>query len=94
MVARAVAEMRILAEYCLPLVRVGGLFVAAKGPDPQVEVESSRKAVRLLGASIIDLCTVDSMGAHGQRTAVICYKDRPTPPKYPRQLGVPSKMPL
>ncbi|CAA7407082.1 unnamed protein product [Spirodela intermedia] len=93
-VARAVAEMRTLAEYCLPLVRVGGLFVAAKGHDPQEEVESAKNAVRLLGASVIDLCSVESQGPHGRRTAVICHKDRATPAKYPRQPGVPAKTPL
>nr|XP_019702901.1 uncharacterized protein LOC105039142 isoform X3 [Elaeis guineensis] len=93
-VARAVAEMRILAEYCLPLVRVGGLFVAAKGYHPQEEVKVAENAIRLMGASILELSTVESHGPLGQRTVVICLKDRATPRKYPRHPGVPSKMPL
>lgn len=93
-VARAVAEMRILAEYCLPLVRVGGLFVAAKGSDPQEEVKDAEKAIRLMGASLLELCSVESHSPLGQRTAVICFKDRRTPKKYPRLPGTPSKMPL
>ncbi|OMO77549.1 rRNA small subunit methyltransferase G [Corchorus capsularis] len=56
-VARAVAEMRILAEYCLPLVRVGGLFVAAKGHDPQEEVRNAERAIKLMGASVLKLCS-------------------------------------
>ncbi|KAH9318147.1 hypothetical protein KI387_019916, partial [Taxus chinensis] len=56
-VARAVAEMRVLAEYCLPLVRVGGLFVAAKGFDPQEEVENAKEAIRLMGAFMLQLCS-------------------------------------
>ncbi|XP_020090122.1 uncharacterized protein LOC109711480 [Ananas comosus] len=93
-VARAVAELRILAEYCLPLVRVGGLFVAAKGYDPQEEIRNAQNAIRLLGGSVIRLCDVASLGPFGQRTAVICLKDRATPRKYPRHPGIPSKMPL
>ncbi|KAF2316036.1 hypothetical protein GH714_040831 [Hevea brasiliensis] len=83
-VARAVAEMRVLAEYCLPLVRVGGLFVAAKGHDPQVEVQNAEKSIQLMGASIFQLCSVESHSPYGQRTAIICVKDHPTPRKYPR----------
>ncbi|KAG8652519.1 ribosomal RNA small subunit methyltransferase G isoform X2 [Manihot esculenta] len=83
-VARAVAEMRVLSEYCLPLVRVGGLFVAAKGHDPQVEVQNAEKSIQLMGASILQLCSVESHSPNGQRTAIICVKDRPTPRKYPR----------
>ncbi|XP_050151479.1 uncharacterized protein LOC126626262 isoform X2 [Malus sylvestris] len=56
-VARAVAEMRVLAEYCLPLVCVGGLFVAAKGHDPQEEVRNAEKAIQILGASVLQQCT-------------------------------------
>ncbi|XP_077214873.1 S-adenosyl-L-methionine-dependent methyltransferases superfamily protein isoform X2 [Tasmannia lanceolata] len=93
-VARAVAEMRILAEYCIPLVRVGGLFVAAKGYDPQEEVRNAKSSVQLLGASILQLCSVESHSPYGQRTAVICLKDRPTPRKYPRLPGIPAKTPL
>ncbi|CAA0826760.1 S-adenosyl-L-methionine-dependent methyltransferases superfamily protein [Striga hermonthica] len=83
-VARAVAEMRILAEYCLPLVRVGGLFVAAKGHDPQEEVTKAVKAIHLMGASLLKTCFVESHSKYGQRTAIVCLKDGSTPRKYPR----------
>ncbi|WCJ36028.1 Ribosomal RNA small subunit methyltransferase G [Euphorbia peplus] len=93
-VARAVAEMRVLAEYCLPLVRVGGLFIAAKGHDPHVEVRNAERSIKLLGASLLQLCSVDSHSPYGQRTAIICVKDQPTPRKYPREPGTPAKLPL
>ncbi|KAB1200017.1 Ribosomal RNA small subunit methyltransferase G [Morella rubra] len=93
-VARAVAEMRILVEYCLPLVRVGGLFVAAKGHDPQEEVRTADRAIQMMGASLLQLCSVESHSPYGQRTAVICLKHRPTPRKYPRDPGTPAKAPL
>ncbi|KAF9623351.1 hypothetical protein IFM89_000840 [Coptis chinensis] len=93
-VARAVAEMRVLAEYCLPLVRVGGLFIAAKGHDPQEEVRNAGRAITLLGASVLQLSSVESHSPYGQRTAVVCLKDRPTPRKYPRDPGTPAKVPL
>ncbi|CDP16402.1 unnamed protein product [Coffea canephora] len=93
-VARAVAEMRVLAEYCLPLVRVGGLFVAAKGHNPQEEVKSAKRAVNLLGASVLQTCNVESKSKYGHRTAIICLKDGTTPKKYPRDPGTPTKLPL
>uniref|UniRef100_A0A6N2M799 Ribosomal RNA small subunit methyltransferase G n=1 Tax=Salix viminalis TaxID=40686 RepID=A0A6N2M799_SALVM len=93
-VARAVAEMRILAEYCLPLVRVGGLFIAAKGHDPQEEVRNAERSLKLMGASVLQLCSVESHSPYGQRTAIICSKDHPTPRKYPRDPGTPAKLPL
>ncbi|KAL1541533.1 16S rRNA (guanine(527)-N(7))-methyltransferase [Salvia divinorum] len=93
-VARAVAEMRVLAEYCLPLVRVGGLFVAAKGHDPHEEVAKAERAIHLMGASLLQTCFVESHSKFGQRTAIICLKDGPTPIKYPRAPGIPSKLPL
>ncbi|GAV74578.1 GidB domain-containing protein [Cephalotus follicularis] len=93
-VARAVAEMRILAEYCLPLVRVGGLFVAAKGHEPQEEVRNAERAIQLMGASVLQLCQVQSHSPFGQRTAILCLKGRPTPRKYPRDPGTPAKIPL
>ncbi|KAI3454553.1 hypothetical protein Pfo_011216 [Paulownia fortunei] len=93
-VARAVAEMRVLAEYCLPLVRIRGLFVAAKGHDPQEEVTKAERAIHLMGASLLQTCFVESHSKYGQRTAIICLKDSPTPRKYPRAPGTPSKLPL
>ncbi|XP_057950753.1 uncharacterized protein LOC131145598 [Malania oleifera] len=93
-VARAVAEMRILVEYCIPFVRVGGLFVAAKGHDPQEEVRNAERAIRLMGASVLQQCSVESQSLRGQRTAIVCTKDRPTPRRYPRDTGIPGKSPL
>uniref|UniRef100_A0A0D6R7T4 Ribosomal RNA small subunit methyltransferase G n=1 Tax=Araucaria cunninghamii TaxID=56994 RepID=A0A0D6R7T4_ARACU len=66
-VARAVAEMRVLAEYCLPLIRVGGLLVAAKGYNPKEEVENAKKAIDLMGASMLQLCSGNQGTIHDQQ---------------------------
>lgn len=93
-VARAVAELRTLAEYCIPLVRVGGLFVAAKGHNPLDEVTRAERAIHLMGAHILQISSVESNGPYGQRTAIFCLKDSPTPKGYPRDPGTPAKSPL
>ncbi|KAK3204649.1 hypothetical protein Dsin_018695 [Dipteronia sinensis] len=54
-------SMQRAAEYCLPLVRVGGLFFAAKGHDPQEEVRNAERAVQLMGASLLQLCSVENV---------------------------------
>lgn len=93
-VARAVAEARLLAELCLPLVRVGGHWVAAKGPAPQTEVATASNALGQLGGGPAEVWTVDSWSADGQRTAVVVRKVRDTPTCFPRKPGVPAKKPL
>ncbi|CAI5512308.1 unnamed protein product [Closterium sp. Naga37s-1] len=88
-VARAVAEMRVLNELCLPLVRVGGAFVAAKGPNPQDEVAAASNSASLLGAQLARTYEVASSNTNGQRTAVVYKKLEPTASKYPRRPGMP-----
>ncbi|XP_011620835.1 uncharacterized protein LOC18427358 isoform X5 [Amborella trichopoda] len=76
-------------------IRVSGLLnvqvVCARAEE---EVENAKKAIRVLGASVLQSCCVESKGPYGQRTAVVCMKDSPTPKKYPRQPGLPAKKPL
>lgn len=94
-VARAVAEARVLAELCLPFVRVGGLWVAAKGPDPQAEVSAASNALGQLGGRLVAVEEVESRWEDGrQRTALVVAKAGPTPAKFPRQAGTPNKKPL
>lgn len=91
--ARAVADLRVLAEYCLPFVKVGGVFAALKGPDGPVEVEAAKKAISMLGGKVE---TVKSFTLPGQqaRTVAVIRKVQPTPAKYPRHGGKISKQPL
>jgi 16S rRNA (guanine527-N7)-methyltransferase len=93
-VARAVAELRVLAELCLPLVAVGGHWVAAKGFSPHQEVDEARSAVGCLGGKVLRVEEVDSLAPEGRRTAVVVRKDRPTPRNFPRRAGTPKKQPL
>ena len=94
-VARAVADMRVLSELCLPFVRTDGHFVAAKGPEPAAELEDAVNAFQLLGGILVGVEEVDSLSESGRRrTAVIVRKMTGTPPKYPRREGLPSKRPL
>lgn len=95
-VARAVAEMRVLLEYCLPFVRVGGALVAAKGSKPQAEVDAARNSMALLGGEHVSIEALESYsdGDSMPRTAVVVNKVRQTPLRYPRREGTPSKQPL
>ena len=94
-VARAVADMRVLSELCLPFVRPGGHFVAAKGPEPAAEVAAASNALEVLGGKVLGIEEVDSLSEEGRpRTAVIVRKDTRTPQQYPRREGKPSKRPL
>lgn len=94
-VARAVADTRVLAELCLPFVRPGGVWVAAKGAAPHAEVAAAKKGIQALGGSgEVEVVGVDSWAPEGQRTAVVVCKRRPTPAAYPRAPGTPSKKPL
>ncbi|HJZ50199.1 MAG TPA: 16S rRNA (guanine(527)-N(7))-methyltransferase RsmG [Roseiflexaceae bacterium] len=91
--ARAVAELRILAEYCLPLCRIGGRFLAPKGAQIEHEVQAALPAIELLGGQLAAIEPVELPDLE-PRTLVIVDKISPTPPQYPRAPGVPAKRPL
>jgi 16S rRNA (guanine527-N7)-methyltransferase len=90
-VARAVAPMPVLAELCLPLVRVGGRLLAQK--TEREEVASSLRAIELLGGSLVAVLPAPSK-ARRSGTVVAINKVRPTPPEYPRRPGIPARKPL
>ena len=91
--ARAVARLPVLAEYCLPFVKVGGVFLAMKG-HAEEEVQDAGKAIATLGGTIEKTDTFTLPGTDMERTVVVIRKIRPTPPKYPRKAGTPAKEPL
>ena len=91
--ARAVANLRDLAEYCLPYVKKGGAFVSLKGPDIEEEVESSKKAIAALGGKIekvLQFTLPDDSG----RSIIIIRKISHTPPRFPRTAAKMAKNPL
>ena len=93
-VSRAVARLPVLAEYCLPFVRVGGAFFAWKGMQYQEEAEEAKKAVVLLGGSGIEIKRVHLPGMEDVRAILCMKKTKPTPKAYPRKAGMPVKKPL
>jgi 16S rRNA (guanine527-N7)-methyltransferase len=92
--ARAVAHMSVLVEYALPLVQVGGIFVAQKGADIEDEMESASTAIELLGGELREIRTVRLPGSETPRHLVVVQKLAPTEAKYPRRPGIPAKRPL
>lgn len=93
-VARAVAEMPILAEYTLPFCKVGGLVIAYKGPKAPQELEAAREALSILGGKYVRMAPAEVPGLHETRILVVIAKEHPTPEKYPRRPGIPAKRPL
>lgn len=92
--ARAVAEIRVLAEYCLPFVKVGGLFVAYKGPEVRDELAAAGPALDILGGTKENVLEFSLPLDGGDRTLVCIRKTAVTPPAYPRRPGIPRKKPL
>ncbi len=93
-VARAVAILPILAEYLLPLVRVGGCMLAMKGESGPAEAHAAEHALRVLGGHLRQLMPVTLPGVAEERYLVVIDKVAATPGTYPRKVGVPAKRPL
>ena len=91
--ARAVARLNVLAEYCLPFVKVGGSFVAMKGPSAESEVADAAKALTLLGGEYARLVS-EKLPTNDERSFIITKKISQTAPKYPRISAKISKQPL
>ena len=91
--ARAVAELNTLAEFCLPLVKVGGRFVAMKGSDAVGELERGRFAIGLLGGGEATAEQFE-LSDGSKRAVVVCEKVAQTPEKYPRAAAQIKKKPL
>ena len=91
--ARAVANLSLLSEWCLPLVKVGGSFVALKGPSPKEEIEEARDAIKVLGGEIAGVFDITLPGEI-PHSIVLIKKISQTPSKYPRKPGKASKQPI
>lgn len=90
--SRAVARLNVLAELCLPYVRVGGKFLAMKGALAQAEVEEARRGIERLGGHVLRI--FEYPVADAVHKAVVIEKLRPTPPQYPRAFAKIKKSPL
>ena len=91
--ARAVAALPMLAEYCLPLVKVGGNFLAMKGASGEEELTAARGAIKKLGGEYRETRTLHLPGGD-TRTLILCKKISQTPTAYPRNGGKIAKSPL
>ncbi|NLV35357.1 MAG: 16S rRNA (guanine(527)-N(7))-methyltransferase RsmG [Clostridiaceae bacterium] len=92
-VARAVASLPVLLEYCLPLVKADGIFIAMKGSSAE-EIAASKKALEILGGKIEEVKEFTLPASDINRSIVIVRKLRQTPTGFPRKAGKPSKQPL
>jgi 16S rRNA (guanine527-N7)-methyltransferase len=93
-VARAVAQLPVLLEYALPLLTVGGIFVAQKGMEIESEMEAAQEAMKVLAGRTKEVRPVHLPGLEGPRHLVVVEKVAATPQKYPRRAGIPAKRPL
>ena len=91
--ARAVANLRDLCEYCLPFVKVGGVFVSLKGSSGKDELDEAKAAIKLLGGKTEKVEEYELPNGDG-RTLIVIRKVSPTPKKFPRNAGQMKKKPL
>ena len=92
--ARAVAGLDVLLEYCLPLIKPGGIFIAMKGPEAGPECDNAAGALEILGGEIMEISEITLPQSDFKRTLVVIKKTGRVPEQYPRKAGKPSKRPL
>lgn len=92
--ARAVARLSVLAELCVPLVTVGGAFIAMKGAAADDELADAKKSLTILGAIIKKEHSFKLPVEDSERNIFVFDKEKKTPKKYPRKPGVPNKTPI
>ena len=92
--SRAVANMSVLSEYCLPYVKVGGKFIALKGPAVEQEIEESNVAIKTLGGELEQICEVKIEDTDLRHNLVVVKKIKECAKTYPRKAGTISKNPI
>ena len=92
--ARAVAGLPVLMEFCVPFIKVGGYFVCLKGPNANLELEESKKAMEVLGVEYIEKIDVKLPEIDLNHNILVFKKVKNTPSKYPRKAGKVSKNPI
>lgn len=92
--ARAVARLNILAELCMPLVKVGGIFIAMKGKELVDELEEASSAINILGGKIRSVINLDLPNDSGKRAILVIEKIKNSPSKYPRSFAKIKEKPL
>lgn len=93
-VSRAVANMTSLSELCIPYLKVGGYFLALKGPLADEELENAKRAIHILGGEVTEVAEVKIPYSDLAHKIIIIKKVRQTPLQYPRKAGIPTKNPL
>lgn len=91
--ARAVARLNSLAEYCIPFIKEGGLFIAYKG-DAEEEIKEGENAIRVLGCEKVEEKVFELSDNYGKRSVIVYKKVKPTPSEYPRGNGKERKNPI
>ena len=93
-VSRAVANMAVLSEYCIPFVKVGGYFIPYKTGTVEEEITQGKKAIQILGGKIEKIEKLMLPNSDISRSFVFIKKEKQTPKAYPRKAGTASKQPL
>lgn len=92
--ARAVARLSVLSEYCLPLCKVDGTFIALKGANSNEELVDAKKAVKTLGGEVVNNNTFSLPIENSERSIIVIKKIKKTAKTYPRKAGTPAKDPI
>lgn len=93
-VSRAVANLSVLSEYCLPYVKKGGFFISYKSEKAEEEIKAAGKAIQLLGGAVYREAVFVLPSSDIRRNLLVIQKISDTPKKYPRKSGLPGKNPL
>lgn len=92
--ARAVANLSVLSEYCIPYVKVGGYFISMKGPSIDEEIQSGKNAISTLGGKFVEIIKTEIPGEDLDHRIVVVEKVKKTDEKYPRKYAQIEKKPI
>ena len=93
-VSRAVANLTVLSEWCLPFLKQGGYFLALKGPLADEELKNAQRAIKILGGRVEDVFEAEIPFTVLNHKIIIIKKVGQTPLKYPRKPGIAAKTPV
>ena len=93
-VSRAVANLTVLSEWCLPFLKQGGYFLALKGPLADEELKNAKRAITVLGGKVEDVFEAEIPFTQFKHKIIIIQKVGQTPLKYPRKPGIATKTPI